>query len=640
MDQITTHVTDSLVANFKAFLARSKFVSSSKSRINGSSAEQQSSCHTRHKQSEYSSSFVAMYGWKFHRLTGRRTSHHGTATQARRDGSGLCLRGAVREGKNDGKSARTTYEADRFLDLQGGISDGSSSSAPADCVTQPGSPRPGSARWAGAGLPLNPPFNPTSRTRHRHPRILEKGSVHDNSDSSTPFTQQHVTSSASYCSASCSSASYSAMGILALPPELLRQVADDLLPVGIEAFCLSCKTLYDASFKPRQYHNVLKRKYRNVVIKDWTAEDKGDDSNISCILQLLADVAECPLIALYIETADLNDDCWTNSPDFKREWGELREKVDILELVERCEYLREAGIDSQDWRDQILTEYAEPHPISSAHTLALLLAQLPNLRACTLPQYLGGSVSIAPGSDPNVWKLYDFIVRKANEAIATGTEASLARLESIRPSGSPYETGKGMMNLAPFMSIASVTEVKENCCVAAGDESVAIGMPFWPKYDTFGANLQIMELVACGIGGEKMRIVLGNCTSLRTLKISSSESFCHRWNAGDFVAAICESPAAQTLEVLSLSIYDGRGLMVTGVRDLKALTSLKALEFDVGLLDGPPYSEYCTWKSVGESELARFYSSSPPEILPLRDFLPKPVARLTMLGLLTKETSL
>jgi hypothetical protein len=457
-----------------------------------------------------------------------------------------------------------------------------------------------------------------------------------------------------------------AASIVDLPAELLQQIANDLLPNGIESFCLSCKTLYNASYQQRKRHNALKAKYQHVVIKDWLDDDEsGDDeeedddshsdsdedspSEMSCILQLLDDIGKNPIIARYIETADLSGD----NSEFVADGGlgttcrELFKQVNLLPLVEGSEYLREAGIDPQDWHDKILAELGQdgPHgsPDDPLHSLVLLLTLLPNVTEIALPKYFGSTPG--PESAPNdIWKLYDLIVQKAN---STGIEASLARLQKICPSTyTGYEERNALANYAPFMSIASVTAVHEGSCIALADGYT--GLPFWRRYDSFGTNLEILELAGCIIGGNEMRDILENCARLRVLRISHETKWhgCGwEWNAGNFVAAICQSPAAQTLEVLSLSTVSSLNRVVTGVGDLKALKNLTRLEFDVTLLDGPPFREYAEWERSSERTTVEksfddtlFDSGSSAEILPLRDFLPDSVLRVTLLGLLTMET--
>jgi hypothetical protein len=92
-------------------------------------------------------------------------------------------------------------------------------------------------------------------------------------------------------------------------------------------------------------------------------------------------------------------------------------------------------------------------------------------------------------------------------------------LRAIFPSS---EGRQDMASLAPFRSAARVTTVS---CIAPHDEPRRWKCRFWLKHDTFGVNLERMELCAC----------------LSDLS-----------NAGDLAPAICESPAAQTLEVLAL----------------------------------------------------------------------------------------
>jgi hypothetical protein len=68
------------------------------------------------------------------------------------------------------------------------------------------------------------------------------------------------------------------------------------------------------------------------------------------------------------------------------------------------------------------------------------------------------------------------------------------------------------------MSITSVVAVNENRCFAM-DEGVA-GISVWLRYNSFGVNLQIMELASYAIRGKEMRDTLQNCVKLRVLRLS------------------------------------------------------------------------------------------------------------------------
>jgi hypothetical protein len=430
--------------------------------------------------------------------------------------------------------------------------------------------------------------------------------------------------------------------LLALPAEILLSIISETLPEGFEALCLSCKYLYNASPKLRERHNTLKRRYRKVfmqsaklVVNLRDSEDESQESDTAepfpSIPALLEGIANDPLVARYVEIADLKYDPVDRFQSEFQAWAEPRRNR-IRSLIDESGYLEEAGVDKEQWygdiQERIGTGFTPPH------CLVLLLTLLPNVKQLALPTHYQ---TWQPGSTPEserIWHVYDTIVSRANAAIDASEpgragDVALSKLEKILPStGTSYESHHGLYAVAPLISIRSVTEFYARSCIASAASST--GVPFNPRYDSLGVSLRRVELAGCAIRGREMRDFLRHCQQLRVLNFSGSGRY---WNAGDFVAAISESPAAETIEELSLSIHGHYRRIVAGMSDLKALKKLKFLELDVRLFDGPPYSEFVKMRE-GKKDLndAHFKSSTKAKVARLREVLPLSVENVHILS--------
>jgi hypothetical protein len=86
------------------------------------------------------------------------------------------------------------------------------------------------------------------------------------------------------------------MSLLVLPVELLEQIICDTMPLGFESFMLSCKAIYNTGAKLIEKHHYIRWKYKKLDLAN---------SDVDCSMKLLVEIAKEPLIADYIEHADL-----------------------------------------------------------------------------------------------------------------------------------------------------------------------------------------------------------------------------------------------------------------------------------------------------------------------------------------------
>jgi hypothetical protein len=122
------------------------------------------------------------------------------------------------------------------------------------------------------------------------------------------------------------------MTLLELPDEILQDIVKYSLPYGFESFILACKRIYTIGKENIAIHNRLKRTYKDFQY--------GKD--IRCAIQLLHRIANEPLIAEYIEEADLHP------VDEYYDWGDAHEHMlddektveDITRFVKASDFYR------------------------------------------------------------------------------------------------------------------------------------------------------------------------------------------------------------------------------------------------------------------------------------------------------------
>jgi hypothetical protein len=168
------------------------------------------------------------------------------------------------------------------------------------------------------------------------------------------------------------------MGRLHLPSELLDEILDHTLPSGIEAFALSCKTAYMCATSHIQRHNALKQQWRCTSVSN---------DRRAYILGILYEVSCDPLIGQYIESLSLwdreqlsttsDDEDFLLSEDVKRS---------IRNLITEPEYFDDAGVDEDEWCEQLWKEYEKGSEEEgnweeeALYTTVSLLGKLPNLK--------------------------------------------------------------------------------------------------------------------------------------------------------------------------------------------------------------------------------------------------------------------
>jgi hypothetical protein len=109
------------------------------------------------------------------------------------------------------------------------------------------------------------------------------------------------------------------MGLIDLPEKVLKHIIDYTFPCSFESFVLTCKRVYAVGEEHITTHHERKRTYK----------DFQYNAEIRCALQLLHRIADDPLIAEYVEEADLHP------VDEDYHWGDAEQhKVDDQDAIE------------------------------------------------------------------------------------------------------------------------------------------------------------------------------------------------------------------------------------------------------------------------------------------------------------------
>ncbi|KAH8659375.1 hypothetical protein BGZ60DRAFT_415134 [Tricladium varicosporioides] len=393
------------------------------------------------------------------------------------------------------------------------------------------------------------------------------------------------------------------MSLLLLPIELLTRIAQETLPDGFESFALTCRVTYCVSESLIKFHNRLNRQYRNLTLpKNYGTEDDLEDGTPTCSLQVLARIAEEPLIAKYILSANLMNE---SSPDFHTEIDRDRFLEDqlqeikksatpILQLLKSLPYLEDTNIDPNDMLDYLFYEYNNSG--GAGMSVTILLSLLPYVTKISLPsrwKFYENGVLERPGEvaisyDRDLW-LKD-IVQRANDPLQP--YAGLSQLTTILPTaGWGYEAHCGLDTFNHFLSIKSVQKFVMGGSKALEDSYTGQTFIEPEEGSSFGAGLEEVQLAGACADGTELRKFLKWMWKLKSFKFSFETKWhgCgHDWNKATAMAAI-EDTTSETLEDLSFSIIECYGWTGPGIASMKKFKKLKRLELHLKCLTGLPY---------------------------------------------------
>ncbi|KAJ4291121.1 hypothetical protein N0V90_010319 [Kalmusia sp. IMI 367209] len=149
-------------------------------------------------------------------------------------------------------------------------------------------------------------------------------------------------------------------GLLNLSNELVDEIALQLLPGTIEAFALSCKTIYAKCKHAINKHNDYRAK-----CSTWKNHGPRRDD----VFYFLYEIARDPLVVQYVDTLSF----WDRRPfqEIKKarselgtpyeEWIEDNKISKVRRMIEEIlgAYLEALDISTQEWLDQIETRFLQ-----------------------------------------------------------------------------------------------------------------------------------------------------------------------------------------------------------------------------------------------------------------------------------------
>jgi hypothetical protein len=180
------------------------------------------------------------------------------------------------------------------------------------------------------------------------------------------------------------------MPLLQVPVEILTQMIKETMPESFENFALSCKAVYEASTHLREKHNKLSRRYKKFKYTKLDGLSMADiqalgDDFCSSSLELLSKIADEPLIAKYIVSADFKNDDRYWEKEFIIDQTEHLKSSGVQSLLEASPYARAANISVEDAWESFISCYQSDYYHSGLSSI-FLLTLLPNVTELSLPQ--------------------------------------------------------------------------------------------------------------------------------------------------------------------------------------------------------------------------------------------------------------
>jgi hypothetical protein len=380
------------------------------------------------------------------------------------------------------------------------------------------------------------------------------------------------------------------MGLLDLPPELLGEIISCTPHLALEAFALSCKTVYRCANSRILRHNTLKRRWRHAEI---TASTRTN------ALAMLYEISRDPEVAKYVESLNFWPHSFVNLPQSVNlgDLDEFRMDDEAMERVRRLVaesgYLEKAGVEGGDWWRQILNEddidYEEDDDADIRHTVISILSLLPNLRTLTLPpgwEDVHTRVRSTPDTDLRLTSVLDVVVEHANGG---DRHRPLQHLEAILPyMREGYEERAGLQGVEPFLSLNSLRELYAISAVAVDDGYT--GLPFQWRHQDKLSQLRRVELPYSCINAEGLAMLVSHTPQLQCFRYSHQTKWhgCeHDWNAGAFVETLARH-CSGTITDLALTVDECYGDIINGASSFLSFSKIQYLEVDVLIFCGPP----------------------------------------------------
>jgi hypothetical protein len=211
------------------------------------------------------------------------------------------------------------------------------------------------------------------------------------------------------------------MALLELANELLTLIVEHAIPEGFESLCLTCHKFHTLCKPSIRQYNELRSHFRNF---NYLVQDKHPFLTIRTSFELIARIAEEPVVARYIEHADFKVD--TRLPVGGAVWrmernGYRRETV--RDLFASSRYL--SGTEWQNYFEKYERDLKD-HRYCQV-SASFLLTLLSNVKTVVLPMHWT--------HDTETEKLLEAIVRHARQPNASLSSVTTLKTSFARQGG-------------------------------------------------------------------------------------------------------------------------------------------------------------------------------------------------------------
>ena len=362
------------------------------------------------------------------------------------------------------------------------------------------------------------------------------------------------------------------MALTRLPTELLDNIITHTLAEGFEGVALTCRRIYALCTPFIERHNTLRSHFSSFnYLHQW----HDPSYTIRTAFDLITRIAVEPIVARYVRHADFKIDS-LSIRGRPREFGADVHCGDaVARLLAASPYLKQAGLDWQEYYNEIEEDLQAR--LYSQRAAAFLLTLLPNIETSVLPRRWK-PLSVTD-------KLIDTVVRKAKQwhhsSCDTPGLAHTARFE-------PYLAllPAEQFDLAwaiPFLALPRMRCFYGPSCVAMDDGGHKSIDASKDQYRSgFGEALEAVDLVGCCIDEVGIADFLKHATRLRSLRYSHSTKRNSGppdddWDICKFVTAI-EREVGSHIGELSVSMRELRGSIAPGRVSMSGFQRLRKLE--------------------------------------------------------------
>ena len=406
------------------------------------------------------------------------------------------------------------------------------------------------------------------------------------------------------------------MPLTQLSNELLENIITHVLPDGFESVALSCSRIYTICVPFIQRHNTLRSHFHN-----FSYYEKMSDSSftIRTSFDLIVRIAVEPIVARYIRIADFKVDNFFTSRRPREFNPDIQYGDAVPRLLAASPYLAQAGLDWQEYYNEIEEDLQASR--YSQHAAAFLLTLLPNVETLALPHRW----KPIPTTD----RLIDAVVRKANQShhlpyappgLAQTTEFSVGQQKQF-----------DLASASPFLALPHVRSFHGPSCVAMDDDGHKSIVKSKDLYGAFAKALQSCHFMNCYIDDVSITKFLKHTPRLRTLTYSHSTKSIdgphdRDWDICKFVTAVEREVGAHLVE-LSVSICEPRGSISPGEASMREFQRLQKLEFPLELA---ACSTTSTASSAEDSTMD--VELGPREPSTIGDLVPASVSQLSLIS--------